>query len=60
MRTVGLTFGDGDSAKPISKMNKAELLEVAEAEGVDVDSDATKAQILAAIEEFRAGDGDSA
>lgn len=56
--------GDGDGSaggsKPndppaLSGLTKAELLEVAEAEGVSVSDEATKAEIVEAIEAKRAG-----
>jgi hypothetical protein len=59
MRTVGLTFND-DSAKPLTNLKKDDLIALAAAEGVDVDPGATKAAIVAAIEENRTDDGDSA
>lgn len=45
---------DGESGEPaLGSMNKAELLETAEAEGVTVEDGATKADIVAAIEAKR-------
>lgn len=42
---------DADGAdKPLSKMNKAELLEAAQAAGIAVPDDATKAQIVDLIQ----------
>lgn len=42
-------------AKPLVKMNKAELLEVADAEGVDVSEATTNAELVSAIEASREG-----
>jgi predicted Zn-dependent protease len=46
---------DGEEeGKPLSRMNKTELLETAEAEGVEIEEGATNAQIVEAIEKKRA------
>lgn len=42
--------------KPLSKMNKAELLAIVDEEEVDVEDSATNAQLVAAIEASREGD----
>lgn len=39
-----------EGEKPLAKMNKAELLEVAQAAGIAVPDDATKAQIVELIQ----------
>lgn len=39
-----------EGEKPLAKMNKAELLEAAQAAGIAVPDDATKAQIVELIE----------
>jgi hypothetical protein len=41
---------EGDESKPLDKLNKAELLEAAEAAGVEADESMTKKQIVAALE----------
>lgn len=45
----GVEFGAEDDTD-LSRLNKAQLLEHAKANGVDVDDSLTKAQIIAAIE----------
>lgn len=40
----------GSEEKPLAKMNKAELLEAAQAAGIAVPDDATKAQIVELIQ----------
>ena len=52
----GLVEGEGgdDGDKPLSQMNKAELLATAEAEGVAIEDGATNAAIKQAIEAARA------
>jgi hypothetical protein len=39
-----------EEPKPLDKLNKAELLEAAEAAGVEADESMTKKQIVAALE----------
>ena len=41
---------EGDEPKPLDKRNKAELLEAAEAAGVEADESMTKKQIVEALE----------
>jgi hypothetical protein len=41
---------EGDESKPLDKLNKAELLEAAEAAGVEADESMTKKAIVAALE----------
>jgi hypothetical protein len=41
---------EGDESKPLDKLNKAELLEAAEAAGVEADESMTKKQIVEALE----------
>jgi hypothetical protein len=41
---------EGDESKPLDKLNKAELLEAAEAAGVEADESMTKKAIIAALE----------
>jgi hypothetical protein len=45
----------GDAPKHLSQMNKTELLELAEVEGVEVEEGATNPAIREAIEAKRAG-----
>lgn len=42
-----------DSVKPLNKLNKTELQEVADEEGVEVAKDATNAELVSAIEASR-------
>lgn len=57
-RTVGLVFeekkSNSDKSLDKDKMNKEQLLAIAAAEGVIVPDGATKADIVALIEEARA------
>jgi ribulose kinase len=45
---------EASNEKPLAKMNKAELIETAKAENVEVADDATNAQLVEAIEKARA------
>jgi hypothetical protein len=45
---------ESDEPKALSKMNKAELLDTAKAEGVAVEDGATNSEIVAGIEKGRA------
>ena len=53
-KSAGAEKSDAGEPKPLAKMNKAELLDTAKAEGVSVEDDATNAVIAQAIEQARA------
>ncbi|WP_333571318.1 hypothetical protein [Sphingomonas sp.] len=57
MRGTGWFSFDGDDEKPVSLSGKkkAELLKIAEAEGVEIEEGATNDDIIAAIELHREG-----
>lgn len=50
---VGTSDGSDDAPQALSGLNKSELLDTAEAEGVEADDSMTKVEIVAAIEKAR-------